>query len=114
MGALCAWRGLSDHTALRQLLGRAQVGIRSQSEFLSSPELLCRRTDFLRAMARRRRGRPPRAAVKSARPVLGAVLWLRLPRPVPPAALPLSDTGGARCRTPARRFTRRPPRPPPL
>src|SRR5258708_12230911 len=85
MGALCAWRRVSDHAALRQLPGRAQVGIRSQSEFLSSPELLCRRTDFLRAMARRRRGRPPRAAAKPARPVLGAVLWLGLPRPPPPA-----------------------------
>src|SRR5258705_3493911 len=94
MGALCAWRGLSDHAALRQLPGRAQVGIRPQSEFLSSPELLCRRTDFLRAMARRRRGRPPRAAVKPARPVLGAVLWLGLHGPGRRALLWCGESGG--------------------
>src|SRR5260370_34695621 len=95
MGALCAWRGLSDHAALRQLPGRAQVGIRSQSEFLSSPELLCRRTDLLRAMARRRRGRPPRAAAKPARPVLGAVLRLAPATPGPRGQIPAGATTSA-------------------
>src|ERR1700733_14840230 len=98
MGASCAWRRLSDHATLRELASRVQVGIASQSQFPSSPELLRYRADLLRTMARRLRGRPSCAAAKPARPVLGAFLRLRLPGPVRRAPIRLRDAawGGRR------------------
>ena len=66
-GRTMRWAASSVHAPLRGCAGRVRVGIASQSQFPSGPELLWPGADVLRAMGGSRRGRPPRVAAEPAR-----------------------------------------------
>jgi TolB-like protein len=110
-GTSRAWRRIPDHPPVRRRISGIRVGTATQPEFFSRAELLCRGTDFLRSLGRRKPGRSPCNAPEPARSAVRTVLRLGLFGPVHWPKLRGSDAAGTRCRSPAKRLRRSPSRP---